>query len=287
MNDVKDICIHVSSFNGECLLEETHLIARGPGGLLRVPDRLGLAADNLLCFPSKEEMAEISNKGAPFSALCNIMNLGCVPSLSSMLRGAGYEISAESVAIAWVRADKAQGKTSGGSCANPALDAQTCSSEGSRHHLSPKVRYRMVMLCNEVCPRDADNIMLVDRSLGDERRPSWCIAKIMHDLEREFDVSELRGVKEKVITYISRTAGLFKRLQNITEEEWSSMSQSSRDKKRKVMNDLEDAAETWRRGPYGHFWIKEGMKRQPTTDEINIHRQPKMVEDISPGPPTQ
>jgi hypothetical protein len=54
------------------------------------------------------------------------------------------------------------------------------------------------MLCNEVCPRDEAGIMLVERSLGAERRPPWYIAKIMHELDREFDaVSELRDVSRE------------------------------------------------------------------------------------------
>ena len=82
----------------------------------------------------------------------------------------------------------------------------------------------MVTLCNEVCPRDKAGIMLVDRSSGGERPPSWCIAKIMRELDREFEVSELRCVKEKVHTYIFGTAVLLRRLHTMTGEEWLSMS---------------------------------------------------------------
>jgi hypothetical protein len=269
------------------LLEETHCIAFGPGGLLQVPDRVRYAAQNLFCFPTREEIPEINNKGAPLSAVCDVMKLGCVPSLSALLLAAGYYISEESVAMIWVRADKAQEKNFGGSCSIPIQTGETGSSQGLRHHLSAKVRSRMVMLCNEVCPRDEAGIMLVDRSQGAERRPSWCIAKIMHELDREFDVSELRGVKEKVITYISRTAVLFKRLQNMTEEEWLSMSQDSRERKREMLKELKVAAESWKNSPYGYLWIKEGMRRQPTANEINLCEKQTMEAVSAPVPPAR
>jgi hypothetical protein len=269
------------------LLEETHCIAFGPEGLLRFADTLGFAAEDLLCFPAKGDISEIKNKGAPFSVVCNILKLGCVPSLSVLLRGAGYNISDESVAMVWVRADPTNEKTLGGSCSVPILTRDTCSSEGSRHYLSGKVRSRMAMLCNEVCPRDEAGIMLVDRSLGADRRPPWCIAKIMHELGRDFEVSELRGVQDKIVTYISRNAALFRRLQNMTEEEWLSMSEDSRDKKRRMLVDFEDAAERWKHSPYGYFWLHEGMRRQPTQDEIELCAQRKMVEESAPFPPAR
>jgi hypothetical protein len=142
----------------------------------------------------------------------------------------------------------------------------------------------MVILCNEVCPRDEAGIMLVNRSLGDERRPPWYIAKIMHTLDREFDVSELRGVKEKVITYISKTAVLFRRLQNMTVEEWLSMSQDSREKKREMLKELKVAAKRWKNSPCGYLWIKEGMRRQHTTDEINLCKQQTIVAESAHVP---
>ena len=277
MNDVQQVCVYVSTIDDEFLLEETHCIAFGPEGLLRVSETLDTAAEDLLCFPTREEILQITNKGAPLSVVCNIMKLGCVPSLSAVFMGAGYYISEESVAMVWVRAEKAKEKNFLSSSSKPVLPNASCSSQGFRYHLPPKVRSRMVTMCNEVCPRDEAGIMLVDRSGGGERRPSWCIAKIMRELDREFEVSELRGVKEKVHTYISRTAVLFRRLQTMTDEEWLSMSQVSREKKRDMLQELESAAETWKNSPYGYFWIKEGIKRQPTTDEIKLCEQENMV----------
>ena len=185
------------------------------------------------------------------------MKLGCVPSLFAVFMGAGYYISEESVAMVWVRAEKAKEDNFVGSSSKPILPNETCSSQGFRHHLHPKVRSRMVTLCNEVCPLVEAGIMLVDRSGGGERRPYWCIAKIMRELDREFEVSELRGVKEKVHTYISRIAVLLRRLQTMADEEWLSMSHVSREKKRDMLQELESAAETWKNSPYGYFWIKK------------------------------
>ncbi len=105
MNDVQQVCIHVSTIDGNCLLEETHCIAFGPGGLLRVLERLDFAAENLLCFPTREKIPEVTSKGAPLLIVCDIMKLGCEPSLSALLRVASYDISEESVAMVWVRAE--------------------------------------------------------------------------------------------------------------------------------------------------------------------------------------
>jgi hypothetical protein len=52
-------------------------------------------------------------------------------------------------------------------------------------------------LCNEVCPRDVDDVMHGDKSVCGEKRPAWCIAKIMHKLEAEVDESNLKGAQEK------------------------------------------------------------------------------------------
>jgi len=79
MNDVQQVCIYVSNIDNKCLLEETRCIAFGPGGSLEVPNRLRFAAEDLLCFPTKEEIPEIANKGAPLSTLCDVMKLGCAP----------------------------------------------------------------------------------------------------------------------------------------------------------------------------------------------------------------
>ena len=62
----------------------------------------------------------------------------------------------------------------------------------------------MKELFKEVCPRDVDGVVIVDRSVGGEKRPAWVIAKVMEDLEREFDEHELRGIKGKAMRFIAR-----------------------------------------------------------------------------------
>jgi hypothetical protein len=108
----------------------------------------------------------------------------------------------------WVRADKSQQKASFGSSTISSIPAHTASSGDSRHHLYAKVRSRMNLLCNEICPRDAYGVMRVERSLGAQKRPPWCIAKVMHELECKFDASQLVGVKAKASKYIARNAQL-------------------------------------------------------------------------------
>jgi hypothetical protein len=89
--------------------------------------------------------------------------------------------------------------------------------------------------------------MLVNRPLDDEGRPPWCITKIVNELDRYFEESELRGVKESVLTYRSRNAVLFRRLKNMTEEECLSTSQDSREKKRGILHEFKVAEENIRR----------------------------------------
>jgi len=71
MNDVQQVCIYVSTIDGDCLLEETHCIAFGPGGLLQVLDRLRFAPEDLLYFPTREKIPEITNKIRPCST-CSV-----------------------------------------------------------------------------------------------------------------------------------------------------------------------------------------------------------------------
>ena len=59
----------------------------------------------------------------------------------------------------------------------------------------------------------------------------------------------------------------------MTEEEWLSKSQDSTEKKRERVKEMKIAIESWKNSPYEYFWIKEGMRRQPTTDEINLCRE--------------
>ena len=66
MDTVTHVRIEIFASNGKPLLSESHTVVYGPVGLLRVPGRLGLVVEDMLCFPSKNEAANISNMGIPF-----------------------------------------------------------------------------------------------------------------------------------------------------------------------------------------------------------------------------
>ncbi len=59
------------------------------------------------------------------------------------------------------------------------------------------IRSRRKELRKEVCPIDDDGLMLGERSVHSLKRPAWCIAEIMHELEQEFDAHDLEGVQDK------------------------------------------------------------------------------------------
>jgi hypothetical protein len=67
MNNIKGIRINVSTINGESILCEMHLIVFGPGGLLRVPERIGFVADDLLCFPIEEDYKILQTRELHYS----------------------------------------------------------------------------------------------------------------------------------------------------------------------------------------------------------------------------
>jgi len=71
----------------------------------------------------------------------------------------------------------------------------------------------MKEVSKEVCPRDDDGVMLGDMSVCGEKRPAWCIAKMMH----EFDESDLKGVQDKATSFITKNALLRKRLRSLTD----------------------------------------------------------------------
>ena len=190
--------------------------------MIRVPERLGYAAESLLCFPTEEERQGILNQGAPFYSVCETLHIGRVPSISRMLLSVGFRISEELVAAVRIRCDPGNKLPSRASLATSDshdFPTEACPSEGSRFFLPPIVRTRMKELCKEVCLRDADGVMLADRSVGGEKRSAWVIAKVMEDLEREFDEHELRGIKGKTIRFIDRSALAGKRLTTLAEQD--------------------------------------------------------------------
>jgi hypothetical protein len=66
MDTVTHIRLEATTIDGKPFLSETHNIVHGPVGLLRVPGRLGIAGEHLVCVPSKEEADDISNKRTPY-----------------------------------------------------------------------------------------------------------------------------------------------------------------------------------------------------------------------------
>ncbi len=133
----------------------------------------------------------------------------------------------------------------------------------------------MKELCNEICPRNADGFMLAERAKArDIKRPAWCIPLISSVLQNEFDASKLNGAEFKIVKHINRCGRVFKRLKDISEEAWERMTEGERLRQRAMLEDLEHGAETWRRGPYGKFWIGSNLRRQPTKVEIDECIQP-------------
>jgi hypothetical protein len=145
----------------------------------------------------------------------------------------------------------------------------------------------MKELCNEVCPRDVDGAMLVDRSVCGEKRPAWCIAKVMKELEAEFDESDLKGVEEKATSFIARNALLNKRLRNLTDQDWANMRPSDMAKKAALKKEMELCYERWSNSPYGYCWLIQGLRREPTSEEINVILKRRFDAKTTSVPTTQ
>ena len=99
MDTVTHVRIEVFASDGKPLLSEPHTVVYGPVGLLRVPGRLGLVVEDMLCFPSKDEAADISNKGTPFDVICASFKPESGPTIATKLKTAGFSVSASSVAV--------------------------------------------------------------------------------------------------------------------------------------------------------------------------------------------
>ncbi len=62
-----------------------------------------------------------------------------------------------------------------------------------------------------------------ERSVCGEKRPSWCLVKVMHDLGREFDANDLKFVEINAIRFMAYTARINKRFKNLTAQDWANM----------------------------------------------------------------
>jgi hypothetical protein len=98
MDTVKQIHLEITTIDEKNLLSETHNIVMGSEGLLRIPQRFGLVAQYLVCFPSEEKAVDFSNMGTPFDVICSIFEAGCGPYIATILKSADYTISAKSCA---------------------------------------------------------------------------------------------------------------------------------------------------------------------------------------------
>ena len=273
--------IDVFSQDGILLLGETHSIKYSPVGLLGVPERLRATASSMLCFPTKEEVGDQTNRGDPFTAICDIFIPGAGSEIMSTLLNTGYTVSESGVAQLWIRVDGVPTAT-----APPSVDGQTGfppdehTSQGSREHLPADVKARMKMLCNDICPRTEEGVMLSDRAPPGSRRPTWCIAEIMNILTAEFDASKLKGVREKAMKYMSKSSLHFKRLLHTSVEAWERMGEAERLKKKALLREFESFAEQWRLGPYGFYWDGGKLKRQPTRQELEAFHE-RRVQNVS------
>jgi hypothetical protein len=71
---VSHIRIDVFSNEGVLLLGETHFIIFGTRGLIGVPERLEVNSSSMLCFPTKDEVIDITNMGDHFTTICGIFS---------------------------------------------------------------------------------------------------------------------------------------------------------------------------------------------------------------------
>ena len=103
MDGINNLLLVAVNNNGETILSETYDLFLGPEGLLRVPVRLGLRVEDLLCFPTPKKTKDPSHMGAPFSAKCAaICNHNDACAMSKFV-GASYLCSSEGVLEVFVR----------------------------------------------------------------------------------------------------------------------------------------------------------------------------------------
>lgn len=201
MDSITHIRINVSGVDGTHLFSETHTIVYGPAGLLRVPKRFGFEGEDMLCFPSKEEAGDICNKGTPYDVLCASFQAGSGSSIATLLKTAGFSVAEDSTALIWVRADKPtisdmhsmeNGKMS-------VTETQSPTTTG-RKHLTKHVRSRMKDLCNRICPRGEDGVMLLDRGTRLSKRPRGVCQRSWIFSGRSFRSPKSTALKTKLLT---------------------------------------------------------------------------------------
>ena len=264
MSITTNVLLVIVNQNGEVLLSETHDVFFGPIGLLQVPTKLSLQPEDLVCFPSLQKALDQSNMGAPFIAVCDVIKKYQGSCIATALSGAGYLCCCEGVLEVCARIQSLNVKPP--RAVGSGLHEST--SKTSRKHLSAVVRSAMKALCNKLCPRDEQGIMLSERGRGCMKRPAWVIDKVMSELRADFDSEELDNAKAKAVRYMTRSAMNFKRLLTISGNT-QSLSKSAASDDSSLISQYTKEAAIWRQGPYGVLWTEEHLKREPTSQEIS------------------
>ena len=259
MSYPNNIFLQVVGIDGQLLIAETHDINFGTEGLLLIPVRLGVAVEQLVCFPSKEKCFDTANMGAHYSAVCAALHPTLAASIANTFENAGFTVLNNSIIEIWVRTN---------SLGNEFKEPPNCASKTtktsdsattSRLHINGEVRNRMKELCNTFCPRRADGIFFAERNQGQGRmkRPAWCIESIMDALNKEFEPSRLVGVRGATIRYMARSSKSFQNLKSLSDYDWAAMTTESKESKLQLLRDYEEEAAVWRQGPYGVLWEQQ------------------------------
>ncbi len=142
-------------------------------------------------------MGDTTNGGNPFTGICGIFIPGAGSDFFSTLLNTCYTVSESgTVAHLLVCVDGFTIAT-----VSPSAYGQTGfppdkpPSRVYRKHLLANVKARMKSLCNYICPRSEEGVMLSDRARIGLRRPAWCIAEIMNILSGEFDASNITAIR--------------------------------------------------------------------------------------------
>ena len=133
-----------------------------------------------VCFAFQVKRKRLIKQTREIRSFLSVLYLGSARALKFRLywsTRATHSISEGSIAHIWVRADGAKNKVatdSENSCIPSGLSTDAPSSQASRQHMPADVKTRMKSLCNLICPRSEDGVMLIC-----PRRPAWCIAEVM------------------------------------------------------------------------------------------------------------
>ena len=66
----------------------------------------------------------------------------------------------------------------------------------------------------------------------------------MHDLRREFDENDLMSVETKAIIFMANNARVYKRLKNLTEQDWANMRLADRKRQEALKTEMERSSES-------------------------------------------